>query len=219
MNPNEIRQAMVAHMQATGRPIPAGAGFEPQGPPTAAEAEYLRGYVGDGDPWFRLRQRILGAAGQSAAQYLAEYELRRRNYPPATVIPRPLLVSERIAAAVNGDNVLVWDFPTLCVVTGVSMQFYGPDGEGLGNCLVVVRAGSDGGYIIGTDTNPVAGGALANIPAVESGVPRSLQPTQAHPNNQWTGRLICAALSGDPAPTVDITFYGVALWQPSGQIL
>lgn len=215
-----------AYIRALSRQIPAGTGYEavgpPAGPQAAAEAQYKPGMAPGSyrNPWTRLRTRILGSEGMSAAQWLAEWELRRRQYDPDLVIPRPLIVSEIITGALNGNNPLVWTFPTLGIVTGISAQVYqAPDGEDIGNFLISVRAGSDGGFIIGETANPASLGALANLPAVESGVHRSLQPTTCHPNNNWTGTLIGAGLTGDPFPNVHITFYGVNLWQPSGQIL
>jgi len=210
---------------ASGAPLRAGTGVEPMGPPgpvpSPAETHYPMGAVGESpDPWERLRERIMGGGGMSAAQRVAEYELRRRAFNPDIIIPRPLIVSQVVFLAPNGLTQLLWTFATVGVVTGISAQIYNENaGDNIGNYFLTVRAGSDGGYIIGTDNNRASLAGLQNIPAVESGVHRSLQPVASHPNNQWTGTLEGIGLAGDPLPNVHITFYGCNLWSPAGQIL
>lgn len=187
--------------------IPAGTGLEP------AEVPPMAGPAGNPEAWARLWSRI---PGDYAARSLALFQLQRSGYnlDPDTVIARWGVISSRILAAAGSVGFQV-NFDTLCVVAGVRARLR--VGAGLPDAFafsIVIGAGSDGGWVLGSNENPAA---LTSIDTGDGTVlPIPVVPTCGRPNNSWQGTLIGDA--GILASRVDLNLYAINLWTPNGQI-
>jgi hypothetical protein len=207
---------MVATFRIAGRPLQHGSGAENIPPAfrplTAEEIARLR----------ELATRLKGFPLDQAAANLAIYELGRRRITEVDyVIPRPLIVSEVLSGLTEGNHDLIWTWPTLGVVTGITATVYPGDSDVSGvELAMAVRAGADGGWIIGTEQDPAAWasfGTNANN-GPDHIQPLELQPTAVRSTNQWTGNLYVDDIGQEPISVV-INFHGLNLWTPDGQIV
>lgn len=183
--------------------VPQGTGLEPApaaGPPASEDA------------WKRLWERI---PGSYATRSLAIFQLQRAGFrDPDVIVARQAINSDRLRPATGGANNIAWVWDTLSIITAIR-GFIDPVGPGTPFDFVLnVRAGSDGGYVFGSDDNPASFTAInGNVGDV---LPIPITPVSARPNNNWTGVLTLDAGVGNTNVIID--FYGVALWTPSGQI-
>jgi hypothetical protein len=207
---------MVATMRIAGRPLQQGSGYENIPPAfrplSKVEIARLR----------ELATRLQGFPLDQAAANLAIYELGRRRITEVDhVIPRPLIVSEVLSGLTEGNHDLIWTWPTLGVVTGITATLYPGDSDVAGfELALAVRAGADGGWIIGTQQDPAAwhsfGTVATNGP--DHIQPLPLQPTAVRSTNQWTGTLYVDDI-GQETISVVLNFHGLSLWTPDGQIV
>jgi len=181
--------------------VPQGTGLEP--PATAPAAPDAM------EAWQRLWNRIPGSFGLRAQ---ALFQLQRSGISnPDLVIPRWGIVSDLVAAGPGAIN-LTFNFDTLTVVEGA--RLFLASGADPFDFSVFVRAGSDGGYILGTDRNPVP--AVALWTANGDTVPIVAAPSVGRPNNQWSGAVV--GVPAVPPARCVVAWYGVTLWTPDGQI-
>jgi hypothetical protein len=201
---------MARYPTRQGYPYPPP--YVPQG--TGLEPSPQRGPLDLPGGWRRLWDRI---PGEYATKTLAIFQLMRRsNRDPDTIIARWVANSAIVPSAGPGNSQLLFNFDTLSVINGIRALVGGDGAVSAFDYTVSLRAGSDGGYVFGSDQNPSSLTAVSNGGSRAEHEPIPMTPVSAAPNNDWTGTLT-GALGIDPQP-VHITLYGVSLWDPNGQI-
>jgi len=187
--------------------IPQGTGLEggglPRGIDSAAELQAA---------FQRLWNRI---AGDYATRSVCMFQLARVvRTNPDLVQPRPLIVTARVPAPVAGTQPMNWRFPTIGAINAIR-AFLDPAGGGtLNDARLVIAAGSQGGFVLGTDQNPASLSALGTVNGDCQPVAMAAAPVNK--DNDWTGTLTVDAAGA--GTTVEVTLYGVALWGPQGQL-
>ena len=195
--------------------LPQGTGLEPGnfapqefGPPPHLTDAGMRDAA-----WRRLWNRLPGGPD---TKNLALYGLHRSNVrDPDAVVSRWAISTADVTAGPGVTN-FAFVFDTLTVFYGVNVYMDFSAGSAL-DFRSVLRAGSDGAYVWGSDQNPASLSALkACFVGLAPTNPMPMSPMVGKPNNDWQGQVL--GVAGVAITKMAINIYGLSLWTPNGQI-